>query len=206
MANAGKTITVRIALDGSSDIKQQLADIGAEGQKASKQFEDAANAQGVLAKFGPALDAIKAKAQAVGAAAQQVGQSFDKFAGSVGSAATRMGVLGTAVAGAGRKAQARTCRSLQSIRRASRRTPLAPRCLRHDSRARARDASKHRSCTRCAIEHGERRANGNRLGSRRSVGGRPQRKRRAARVSGVVFLDHINLCRTSSPEERSAVM
>ncbi len=93
-----KTIVQRIALDGGPEVKAQLEAIGKAGQAAFKKFQDAGAAGAFMNRFGGTIDAIKAKATELGAAARKVGSDFNALGESVTMSARRFAVIGAVIA------------------------------------------------------------------------------------------------------------
>lgn len=100
---ANRSFSVRISLDGGTDIKAQLEQIGRTGQKAFKDLSDAANGNSFFARFNSSIDAAVSKMQTAGAAAAKFGRSVLELGSAIASVAQRFGVFGglslTGVAG-----------------------------------------------------------------------------------------------------------
>lgn len=100
---ANRSFSVRISLDGGTDIKTQLEQIGRTGQKAFKDLSDAANGNSFFARFNSSIDAAVSKMQTAGAAAAKFGHAIISLGSATASVAERFGVFGglslTGVAG-----------------------------------------------------------------------------------------------------------
>jgi len=77
---ASKTISQRISLEGSDDIKKKLEELGKAGEKSFKQIADAAE----KTKADPArFDQVKTSVEKLGVASTQLGNQFKGLAESV---------------------------------------------------------------------------------------------------------------------------
>jgi hypothetical protein len=99
---ANKTITQRIALEGSDEVRRGLEQLGQAGQDAFKKLQDAQNANSVLARLGASLDAFKAKAADLGNAGRRLGSDIgtlgERFASLAAKAGLAAGVSITGLA------------------------------------------------------------------------------------------------------------
>lgn len=80
MAN---TIIQRIGLDGGDTIKSQLEAIGAAGKKAFADLTAAVQSSTAIQGFNTQLEALKAKAAAVGTSFRNAGNAADEFSSKV---------------------------------------------------------------------------------------------------------------------------
>src|SRR4029077_20489762 len=101
-----KTISQRIALEGSDDIKKKLEELGAAGEKSFKQIQDA----DAKTKVDPArIDETKRAFDNLGTAGAKLGTQFTALANSVlnfGAAGTKsFSDVATAAAGTAQAAQ-----------------------------------------------------------------------------------------------------
>src|SRR4249919_1940537 len=101
-----KTISQRITLEGSEDIKKRFEELGKAGEKSFKQIQDAAE----KTKVDPArIDETKKAFDNLGAAGSKLGSQFSALANSLlnfGSAGTKSFTdVATAAAGTAQAAQ-----------------------------------------------------------------------------------------------------
>lgn len=96
---AGKTITIRLALEGGKEVQGQFQAIGKDGEEAFKKIQDAAGAQETVDKVAPALDNVKEKVKDLSAETTKVGAAWKDFASNLASTVGMFAALGTAVAG-----------------------------------------------------------------------------------------------------------
>jgi hypothetical protein len=100
------TITTRISIDGAEDIRKKLEALGAAGEKAFKQIQDAAKKPIIdpaqIDRSKQAFDQLAVAAQRTGNAIEQAGRQSEAAGQAIGTslttAATRFTIAATAIA------------------------------------------------------------------------------------------------------------
>lgn len=94
------SIVIRIGLDGGKDITQELRQLGVTGERAFKQIKTAADGMNsVGARISGVVNKINTAFKTAAANVDKFKKSIDGLGRSIGTVATRLGLLTTAAAG-----------------------------------------------------------------------------------------------------------